>query len=365
MRLLRAGLACALAGAAVAAPAFAAPRPVVYGRVLDDLGRPVRGATVTVAGKTDAYGFPLGGAPAPTASARTDAAGRYRVTMPATLVARTGEKALTITEPGSGALPGAVTRTDIYWAQQDLRVTDLRLWHAGPSVTAVGPLLRVVRRDPLPEAFGRAQDDIPDVVLLQDGAHVWTYADADGDHYADARTVETGVNGVAEVETAMVGHGYKVTYRSRALPVAGGVTPVSRGASCAAYGQADALIALPGCLFTDGRLGWRVPTSYALAGNKACLYPSGSCPHPRWVRLDLGAPALVQAAVVRCAIKSTGPAETLPAEVSLDGTLWAPFLAMNPYSDLEYAPPTPARYVRIDLRSCAAPPPEISVFGPA
>lgn len=377
MRSLRAALACALVAATVAVPASAAPPTYVTGRVLDDAGRPVRGATVRLASDADIFGFPILMACSmflflppvcrdATASAKTDAAGRYAIRVRSdSLVGRQGQKSLTIIENGTPAVPGAYTATNVYWTQRNLRVTDLRLWHAKPSVEPVGPLLRVVRREPLPAAFGKAQAATPSVYLLQGAGAVWRYADESDDHYADARTVEAGTTAVREVAVALVGHGYKVTYFSRGVPVSGGVKPVSRGASCAAYGEGDTLVALPGCRYTDGRLAEPVDSRYAYGNGKACRYPTARCAHPGWVRFDLGSPQVVQAAVVRGCTLDPNDKGMFPAEVSLEGTQWTPLLASNPWSDLVYAPPTPVRYVRVNLRSCAFPPSEVSVFGAA
>lgn len=375
MRFLRAAVACALAAATFAVPATAAPKPVVTGRVLDGAGRPVAGATVTIGTKSDAFGFPLllacvfslGLLPdchTWTATGRTDRNGRYAVKIDnGTLVGRTGPKSLTIREPGTRTLPGAVTTTEVYWARQNLRVVDLRVWHAKPAVERVGPMVRV-RREPLPAAYGSPKDDVPDVVLLQEAAAVWQYADAEDDHYSDVRTVEAGTTGAREVATASLPHGYHVTYLSRAVPVPAGTKPVSRGAACAVYGPNDTLLPLAGCKYTDGRLADSLDVRYVTSNYKACRFPTASCPHPMWVRFDLGSPQAIQAALVRgCSVDETSLG-TFPAEVSVDGTVWAPFHATNPYSDLEYGPPTPARYVRVDLRGCGSfGATEVSIFG--
>lgn len=380
MRSLRAALACAVVAAGFAVPASAAPT-VLYGRVLDDAGRPVRGATVRVTAKADMFGFPLMvmcglmTVPMPplcfdaSASAVTGADGRYSIRVKnSSLVGRMGDKSLTITERGTPELAGAYTTTEIYWAQRDLRVHDLRLWHAKPVVEAFGAGMVRVRRDPLPAAFGAPRQETPALYLLQGASGVWKYADEPGDHYADARTVEAGTTAAREVAVGKLPGGYLVTYFSRGVPVAAGrVTPVSRGAACAAYGDGDALVPLPGCRYTDGRLGDAVDARYASGAGKACRYPTARCPHPGWVRFDLGAVAPIQAAVVRgCTPDPDETLGTFPAEVSVDGTTWAPFLARNPWSELVYAPPTPARYVRVDLRSCGLiPPTEVSVYGVA
>ena len=380
MRSLRAALACAVLSAGFAVPANAAPT-VVYGRVLDDAGRPVRGATVRVTAKADMFGIPfmvmcgLMVVPMPplcldaSASAVTGADGRYSIRVRnATLTGRMGEKSLTVTERGTPELAGAYTTTDIYWAQQSLRVDDLRLWHAKPVVEAFAPGIVRVRREPLPAAFGAPKQATPSVYLLQGASGVWRYADEADDHYADARTVEAGTTAARQVAVGALPRGYLVTYFSRGVAVnAARVTPVSRGAACAAYGEGDVLVSLPGCRYTDGRLGDAVDARYAGGAGKACRYPSAKCPHPGWVRFDLGAPAAVQAAVVRgCTVDPDDTLGTFPAEVSVDGSVWTPFLARNPWSELVYAPPTPARYVRVDLRSCGVTAPtEVSVYGVA
>lgn len=380
MRSLRAVLACAVLAAGFAVPASAAPT-VLYGRVLDDAGRPVRGATVRMTAKADMFGFPLMVmcglmvVPMPplcfdaTASGVTGPDGRYSIKIRnSSLLGRMGDKSLTITERGTPELAGAYTTTEIYWAQRSLRVHDMRLWHAKPVVEPFGVGMVRVRRDPLPAAFGAATQETPSLYLLQGASGVWKYADESSDHYADARTVEAGTTGAREVAVATLGGGYRVTYFSRAVPVnAARTTPVSRGASCAAYGEGDALVPLPGCKYTDGRLGDAVDMRYASAGGKACRYPTARCAHPAWVRFDLGSVSAIHAAVVRgCTPDPTEPLGTFPAEVSVDGTTWAPFLARNPWSELVYAPPTPARYVRVDLRSCGlVAPTEVSVYGVA
>jgi hypothetical protein len=221
-----------------------------------------------------------------------------------------------------------------------------------------------VRREPLAAAFGSPREAVPGVELLQDHASVWHYADAEDDHYSDVRTLEAGTTGAREIATASLPHGYRVTYWSRAVPVPAGVKPVSRSAACAVYGSNDALLPLAGCRYTDGRLADELDWRYSSANGKACRFPSATCPHPLWVRFDLGSLQVIQAAVVRgCSVDET-ELGTFPAEVSVDGATWLPFLATNPYSDLEYALPTPARYVRVDLRSCGAfAPTEVSIFG--
>lgn len=380
MRSLRALLACAVAATAVTVPAVASPQPrptFVRGRVLDDAGRPVAGATVRLTSDHDLFGFPILVAcatflflPEPcrpaVATATTGRDGRYAIRVHNTsAVGQPGQKSLTIFGPGgTPSLPGAYTATQVYWAQRDLGVPDLRLWNAEPSVEAIGPAVRV-RRQPMPASFGRPQQAAPSVYLLQGTNAVWRYADTNDEHWSDARTVEHGVTGVRQVAVATFGHGYKATYFSRAVPVAATrVKPLSRGASCAAYGPDDSLLPLSGCRYTDGKLADAVDPRYATASYKACQYPSARCAHPGWVRLDLGAPAVAQAAVVRgCQPDPNDTTGTLPAEVSVDGATWLPFLATNPWSDLQYAPPTPARYLRINLRSCLRPPTEISLYG--
>ncbi|HEV2889125.1 MAG TPA: carboxypeptidase-like regulatory domain-containing protein [Frankiaceae bacterium] len=378
MRSLRALLATAVAATAIAVPAVASPQPpptYVRGRVLDDAGRPVAGATVRLTSDTDMFGFPILLAcatflflPQPcrpaVATARTGRDGRYAIQVDDwTPVGRAGQKSLTIFGPGTPSLPGAYTATQVYWARRDLAVPDLRLWNAEPSVEAFGPAVRV-RRQPLPAAFGRPQQEAPSVYLLQGASAVWRYADTNDEHWSDARTVEQGVTGVREVAVATFGHGYKATYFSRAVPVAAPpVMPPSRGASCAAYGTDDSLVPLAGCRYTDGALAAEVDNRYATGNYKACQFPSARCAHPGWVRLDLGALKVAQAAVVRgCQPDPNETTGTMPAEVSVDGTVWTPFLATNPWSELDYAPPTPVRYLRVDLRSCLRPATEISLF---
>lgn len=369
MRLRRVlAAACLLAVAGTMAPANAAPVATVRGRVVDDTGTPVRGALVTfrqLPGRTGLAGIACivlvffdPACSAHTKVTHTDAVGRY------TFVVRldkyegtTGARDLIVDDVGGTAgLPAARTTTRVAFLHESMTVPDLWVWRGRASIDPfAAPTHRTVHADKPGVAFH--VNGSPDVTLAQDGATVWTYRQVDRDRLVDARTVEAGTTSVRGRAVGLV-QGLRVTYETRAYPVTNAVRPVSRGAKCWTYGAHDALLPYAGCAYTDGRLATVPDFAYARAKFKACTSAS-QCGHPNALLVDLGAPQVVSAFVLR----GCGGSPTI--ETSVDGTLFTTYQGTTIVEPgLITGAPVPARYVRMSDTFCLAELSELSAFAP-
>ena len=383
MRSLRlAGAALtAVALLATAAPAAAAPSTaIVSGRVLDTAGKPVRGAYVTYTKKfveeprswVDALAcaftlflacVTLPDTTPTTATARTDAAGRYRLKVRLDWrVGRTGDHDLTFVAP-SGS-PRATTRTVHHFGGRSTKLRDFRLWGKPAALDPVTPTHRRLHVDPLPPSFGVAKRR-PDAVLLQGTRYVHVFGEVASDRLVDTRQVETGVSGILATTEAELG-GYDVEYRSAVRALTGQVRPVSRGRPCYAYGAKDKRLKLSGCRLTDGRLADAVPAKHKTANGAACRSRT-RCAHPGWLLVDLGEPTLVNALVLRrCTADFSGLSlsDGAAVETSPDGTVYLPFHGLEPLRDgVLVGEPALARYVRVDVSGCDDVT-EVAVFAP-
>jgi hypothetical protein len=366
----RVAVACALGLAVTAVPAAAHSHHVAYirGRVVDGTGAGVRGATVSFELHPNRELYNQHDCPVRPweiqcrvhkVAGKTDANGRYRlpVRLSSFLATKREHKLIVTDRPTPGATLPARTSITMYFPGTSVDVLDLPVWRARPTISpATVPGMRTLHVDPMPDRYGRPYTTGPVVDLLQGTRTAWQFTDVVEDRMVDGRLVEAGTTAIRARDAKVLGRQFPV-YESPAYAISGAAAkPLSRGAACATYGRDDVVLPLSKCKFTDGALATPVDAQYQRAGGKACDVAS-QCDHPRWLRIDLGAPSLVGAVAVRGC-----PAKT--AEVSAEGTVFAPFTATD-RDGLLVGVPAPARYVRVDLKHCVYKATEVSVFAPA
>ena len=365
MRLRSYAAACLLGLLGGAVPAAAASTVYVTGRVVDGSGRAVRGALVSFELRPDRSLYNQHDCPVRPweiqcklhrVAGRTDSAGRYRLPVRlSSYLATIRDHHIVVTDaPSRAYATPARTETSVYFTRVALKMPDLPLWRGKVSVGPVANGRRTLHVDQPSARYGTVYSTGPVVTLLQSGTPVWTFTEVTEDREVDARVVEAGTNGIEARDVRILAR-RPVTFHSPRYAVAGGVRPASRGAKCSTYGPGDTPVALGGCKYTDGRLGTPIDATYLRAGNKACDVAS-ECTFPRRVVVDLGDVRAVGAVVVRGCTKAGGP------EVSLEGTVFAPYPTQDLGDGLPVGPPLPARYVRVDLSKCTFKATEVSVF---
>lgn len=358
--------ACAVALAVTAAPATASNTAYIRGRVVDGTGAGVRGATVSFELHPNRELYNQHDCPVRPweiqcrvhkVAGKTDATGRYRLPVRiGSFLATQREHKLVITDrPSPGVKLPARTTVTFYFGGQSRDIAPLPVWRVRPTLAPYAAGLRTLHVDQPPASYGVPYSTGPVVELLQGSRVAWQFTEVVEDREVDGRALESGTTAIRARDTRVLSRLHPV-YEGPAYAISGGLRPVSRGVPCATYGRDDAVLPLAKCRFTDGALATPIPASYQRAGGKACDVAS-MCDHPRWVRLDLGSPQPVGAVAVRgCAPKA--------AEVSLEGTVFAPFAATE-RDGLLVGVPAPARYVRVDLKHCVYKATEVSVFAPA
>ena len=365
MRVLAA--ACLLGVLGTAVPAHAGPTVYVHGRVVDGVGRGVRGATVSFELHPDRELYNQHDCPVRRweiqcrvhkVAGRTDAKGRYRLPVRLTSFLATHRKhELIVTDaPRPDVAVPAQTQTPLYFSGKSIDVRDLPLWRGRVSIDPAGATRRLLRVEPMPASLGRVYTTGPVAELLQGSGVVWRFPAVTEDREVDARVVEHGTTAIRATDSRILGRLFP-TYRSSAYKTSGGVRPLSRESTCFTYGRQDTVLPLPGCKFTDGRLATPIEALYQRAGNKACDVAS-QCANPRRVVVDLGQPQPVGAYAVR------GCTQLPPVEVSVEGLAYAAYQSHDFGDGLRAGPPLPVRYVRVDLSKCVFKATEISVFAP-
>lgn len=327
---------------------------VLSGRVVDSGGRAVPGAAVVVdeglgvlASVLTAvvcvfsFGFDAESCGAHQAVARTDAAGRFRVRLPAgSPVARPGVRQVTVTAPGAGRVP---VTTGSFALRRSTRALPLvTLWTSPATLARADGRVRLTRR--LPAGATSA-------VLRLRGVEppsydvAWPLAfDRAGRADLDARVFEQGVRGLdGSAAGRWSGRPARWESASSGVPQAG--RPGSRGLPCFTYRAGDELVALPGCPFTDGRLATSLGLFKALDLERrtAMCRRTSDCSSPYTVVLDLGEVRRPDAVVWR-------GCPSCHLELSLDGRLWLPWREER-REGTSFAVVTgalqPARYVRV------------------
>lgn len=347
-------LAVLLGLLAVPVPASAAAPVTLSGRVLDETGRPVAGATV--AGSVDihydlvesiiddigdalgclfSFGRSCDTTDRVTATARTDRNGRYVLRYDTTwTLSSNAVHDVRITAPTlvHGTEPASTTMPVAYTTRRTLPT--FRLWLRGAALDPPRGTRRRLRAG-VPRVLGRPVRP-PTVELVQGWATVWSYGQVGRDRDVDARVAEEGTTGVRSSVTTKVGP-VSVKYRSGVRPVARPVRPLSRGKRC--YDEDHGLpYEIKACPLTDGELA-REAVSHS---------------HENVV-VDLGALSVPDAYIARgCAITKVA--------TSVEGVVYRTVVTKEAERGVHTGrPDLPARYVRLTLDWCR--PAELSVFG--
>jgi len=358
MRVLAATLAVAIAGVAATPVEAASSRghrvPRLSGRVVDQAGHPVAGATVTVSASIApiaAIVFGLGcvvslgaiGDPACSPYAlttRTDRSGAFAfavdpkwwVGLPGT----TDSLAVTGRAPAAGLKP-AVTTENVAISGRDVSVGAVVVWQPAIGLTRSGGQYAVH----VPAA--PAGSTLPKVARVLDSNRglAWSLAlDAHGNATVDERVFEDGAPFIS-VSAASA----RVRYTAWEQRVADVGVPTSRGLACSTYLTNGQLAAITKCPYTNGHLGQPMDLTTALrvVPRDACKW-SGDCDSPNTLVLDLGRLRLLAAVVWRNCTSACA------AETSLDGTVWTAWPRQTQAGNSDAVvtgPQIPVRYVRI------------------
>jgi hypothetical protein len=349
-------------------PAEAESTLWVRGRVVDGAGDPVAGARVSFELRPNPENYSEKDCPVKPwliqcrvheVAGTTDAKGRYRLPVKrSSYLASPKQHHIVVTDRTvPGALAPAESWTTVYFPMKSMDIADIRVWRGEVSIEPDGPVHRLLHVEQLTAEYGQRKRDAPVAELLQGSRVAWTFPGVTADRQVDARVVEIGTTAIRMWDEAIASR-LPIHYTSPAWPVSGGVTPLSRRATCWTYGRDDVLVPLSGCRYTDGRLATPIDPRYMQAGGKGCDVGS-LCDHPRWVLVDLGEAQLVGASAIRGCLGGE-------REVSLDGTTyvsWRPGYD-NDSNGLFVAPPVLVRYVRVDLDPCVYDATELSVFAP-
>jgi hypothetical protein len=321
-------LLCAALGLAAApVPAEAATRDrVLTGTVVDQDDHAVAGADVVLEDDAAFSGLFLIGCFFPgvvfipgvcfphSASARTDAHGRYRLVVKGgSDLARPGLRHLQVTGAAGRGGPARPTfRGDLRLTTATRSLPGVQLWTRPVGIS------RSDGRTAFTLVRPRGATGTASLYLRADDAKSLAYAlpVKDGRAEVDDRVLETGTRGIdgRVVGTWAAG---AATWTSPSLPVPTTGPPASRGLRCSTYAKGGALVQYPTCPFTDGHLGTRLGLLKALElarGLDVCERES-DCAAPNSLVLDLGSLQQLDAVVWRgCSFCSV--------QVSLDGISW-------------------------------------------
>lgn len=358
MRVLAVAIAVAIAGVA-ATPVEAASSgshraPRLSGRVVDQAGHAVAGASVTLSstldgwalvglGLTCALSFGTAGDPACSPYAlttRTDRSGGFAFAVnPKWLVGLPGNTDLLTVSgraPAAGLKP-AVTTENVTITGRDVSVGTAVVWQPAIGLTRSGGQYAVR------VAAAPAGSTLTKVARVLDPSRglAWSLAlDAHGNATVDERVFEAGAPFIS-VSAASA----RVHYTGWEQRVADVGVPTSRGLACSTYLTNGQLAAIAKCPYTNGHLGQPMDlwTALHVVPSDACEDP-GDCDSPNTLVLDLGQVRLLDAVVWRYCTSRCA------AETSLEGNVWSAWPRQTQAGDgdaVVTGPKIPVRYVRI------------------
>jgi hypothetical protein len=320
-------LCAAFAAVAPPAPAEAATRDrVLTGTVADQDGHVVAGADVVLEDDAALSGIGLLMCLFPpfalfpgicfphSASARTDAHGRYRLVLKGgSELASPGLRHLQVLGRAASGGPARPTfRGDLRLTTATRALPAVQLWTRPVS------LARKDRRTTFTLVRPRGATGTASLFLRADDAKSLAYAlpVKDGRAEVDDRVLEVGTRGI-DGRVAGTWAAGAATWTSPSLPVPTMGPPASRGLRCGTYAKGGAPVQYPTCPFTDGHLGTALGLLKALAlakGLDVCEQER-DCAAPNALVLDLGSLQQLDAVVWRgCSFCSV--------QLSLDGTTW-------------------------------------------
>ena len=345
----------AAAGPVEAAPAKTHHVPRLTGRVLDQAGHPVAGASVVLSanlspfellalGLTCALSF--GAAPDPICgpvalTTRTDRTGAFAFAVnPKWLVGEPGSTdELTVTgrSPAAG-LKGAVSTENVAISGRDRSVGTIVVWQPAIGLSRSNGQYTVR----VPAAPHSATLTKVARVLDRSRGLAWSLAlDDHGNATVDERVFETGAPIISASATS--GHVRYTSWDQRVVDVG---VPTSRGLACSTYLTNGQLAPITGCPYTNGHLGQPMDLSTAMrvVPASACEW-SSDCASPNTLVLDLGQVRLLDAVVWRnCSSRCV-------VETSLDGKVawsaWPQQKQAGTRDAVVTGPKVPVRYVRV------------------
>lgn len=359
MRVLAVTLAVASIAAA-APPGDAASGkphrvPRLSGRVVDQGGHPVAGATVELSATIDpvlliglaltcVLSFGAAGDPACSPYAlttRTDRNGAFAFAVnPKWTVGQPGSTdELTVTgdAPAAG-LKAAVSTENVTIAGRDRSVGTLVLWQPAVGLTRSNGHYAVH----VPAAPHSATLTKIARVLDPSRGLAWPLAlDSHGNATVDERVFENGTPIISVSATSS--HVRYTAWEHRVTDVG---VPTSRGLACSTYLTSGQLAPITGCPYTNGHLGQPMDLSTAMRvlPRGACEW-STDCDSPNTLVLDLGRVRLLDAVVWRNCFS------TCVVETSLDGgVVWSPWPQQKQAGDRDAVvtgPQIPVRYLRV------------------